>query len=239
MFCFRALIMEQILEAMKEILVKTHFLDDGASGLYPATLRFKLETYRWSILSIDGYSAKKISLLGKIIAKKSPIFHFQEWKSIQICTFLGKNCQNLHFFGGKNRTKLHFFGKNLTKFALFSVKISLINIYTRFPLYFYFSRIFTYDFVTFNILLELRFTPTHQKMQRNITRTNWDTTYEFQTCIKMILASGESFIAKNTFAGRKKVGTNSSGSLPILTLAFWLMLKLMVAWPMLMWIFSL
>ena len=164
-------------------------------------------------MSIDGYSAKKISLLGKIIAKKSPIFHFQEWKSIQICTFLGKN---------------------LTKFALFSVKISLINIYTHFPLYFYFSRIFTYDFVTFNILLELRFTPTHQKMQRNITRTNWDTTYEFQTCIKMILASGESFIAKNTFAGRKKVGTNSSGSLPILTLAFWLMLKLMVAWPMLM-----
>jgi len=54
-----ALIMEQILEAMKEILVKTHFLDDGASGLYPATLRFKLETYRVKIYTDAPEDAKK------------------------------------------------------------------------------------------------------------------------------------------------------------------------------------
>ena len=172
--------------------------------------------------------------VGQNNCEKVPYFSLSGVEKYSNLHFFGEKLSKFTLFLGKNRTKLHFFGKNLTKFALFSVKISLINIYTRFPLYFYFSRIFTYDFVTFNILLELRFTPTHQKMQRNITRTNWDTTYEFQTCIKMILASGESFIAKNTFAGRKKVGTNSSGSLPILTLAFWLMLKLMVAWPMLM-----
>ena len=64
-------------------------------------------------LRIGEYSAKKIyfSLASEKIVKKFPhIFYFQEWKIVQNCTFLGKNCQNLYLFGEK-----------LSKFALFGV----------------------------------------------------------------------------------------------------------------------
>ena len=40
-------------------------------------------------------------------------FPFQEWKSFQICTFWGKNCQNLLLWGDKNDKICTLLGKNL------------------------------------------------------------------------------------------------------------------------------
>ena len=61
----------------------------------------------------------------KIVKKFPPIFHFQEWKSVQICTFLEKIVK-IYTFLGKNCQDIHFFEKNLTKIALFWVKIAKI-----------------------------------------------------------------------------------------------------------------
>ena len=63
----------------------------------------------------------------KIVKKFPPNFHFQEWKSVQICTFFGKNCQDIHFFG-KNLTKIAYLWE---KIALFGPKIVKISIFWR------------------------------------------------------------------------------------------------------------
>ena len=55
-------------------------------------------------MAIGEYSAKKNYFFPgrKKIVKKFPnIFHFQEWKIVQNCTFLGKKLSRLAYFGEK------------------------------------------------------------------------------------------------------------------------------------------
>ena len=50
-----------------------------------------------SYIGIGEYSAKKFIFFPvseKIVKKFPHIFHFQKWKIVQNCTFLGENCQD-------------------------------------------------------------------------------------------------------------------------------------------------
>ena len=57
-----------------------------------------LQEYRYKLLLVLLHRCKP-TIMFTIVKKFPHIFHFQKWKIFQNCAFLGKNCQDYHFWG--------------------------------------------------------------------------------------------------------------------------------------------